>query len=138
MKTIHLRNLNNLGDKFAFTADVMEGGAVVASYSDTVRSLEELDATLTNQKERTITAEKVQADFATLTDGEYVFATPVEPEPVIISAEKVFRQEQAQKEQELREAVEKAEWNKKVTELALTDTNVAIKLEALTPRVIAK
>ena len=135
MKTIHLRNLNNLGDKFAFTADVMEGSEVVASYSDTARSLVELEATLTNLKERTITTEKVQADFATLTEGEYIFPTP---ELVIISAEEVFRQEQSQKEQQLREAVDKAEWNKKVTELALTNADVATKLEALTSKVIAK
>jgi len=136
MKTIHLRNLNNLGDKFAFTADVMEGGEVVASYTDTARSLGELNATLKNLKERSITAEQVQADFATLTEGEYVFPTPVEPEPVIISAEEVARQEQAYKKQELKEAVEIAEWDNKVAGLALTNTNVATKLEALNPKVI--
>jgi len=56
MKTIHIRNLNNQGDKIAYTADVKE---------------------------------------------------------------------------ELREAVEKAEWNEKVERLALTDTNVATKLQAI-------
>ena len=51
--------------------------------------------------------------------------------PEVISAEEVAKQEQAQKEQELREAVEKAEWNEKVEKLALTDTNVATKLQAI-------
>jgi len=48
-----------------------------------------------------------------------------------LSAAEVAKQEQAEKEQELRDAVEKAEWDKKVAELAKTDTNVATKLQAI-------
>ena len=131
MKTIHLRNLNNLGDKFAFTADVIEDSKVVASYADTARSLGELEATLKNLKERAITADKVKEDFDTLKEGEYVFTQPVEPKEVVLSAAEVAKQEQAEKEQELKDAVEKAEWDKKVAELAKTDTNVATKLQAI-------
>ena len=131
MKTIHLRNLNNLGDKFAFTADVIEDSKVVASYADTARSLGELNATLKNLKERAITADKVKEDFDTLKEGEYVFTQPVEPKEVVLSAAEVAKQELAEKEQELRDAVEKAEWDNKVSELAKTDTNVATKLQAI-------
>ena len=131
MKTIHLRNLNNLGDKFAFTADVIEDSKVVASYADTARSLGELNTTLKNLKERAITADKVKEDFDTLKEGEYVFTQPVEPKEVVLSAAEVAKQEQAEKEQELKDAVEKAEWDKKVAELAKTDTNVAAKLQAI-------
>jgi len=131
MKTIHLRNLNNLGDKFAFTADVIEDSKVVASYADTARSLGELEATLKNLKERAITADKVKEDFDTLKEGEYVFTQPVEPKEVVLSAAEVAKHKQVEKEQELRDAVEKAEWDKKVAELAKTDTNVAAKLQAI-------
>ena len=131
MKKIHLRNLNNLGDKFAFTADVIEDSKVVASYADTARSLGELNATLKNLKERAITADKVKEDFDTLKEGEYVFTQPVEPKQVVLSAAEVAKQEQAEKEQELKDAVEKAEWDNKVSELAKTDTNVAAKLQAI-------
>jgi len=48
-----------------------------------------------------------------------------------LSAAEVAKQEQAEKEQELKDAVEKAEWDKKVAELAKTDTNVATKLQAI-------
>jgi len=48
-----------------------------------------------------------------------------------LSAAEVAKQEQAEKEQELKDAVEKAEWDKKVAELAKTDTNVAAKLQAI-------
>ena len=127
MKTIYIRNLNNQGDKIAYTADVKEDGKVVSSYTSTVRSREELNNTLKNLISVT---DQVGEDFATLTEGEWVFPEPVKEVPEVISAEEVAKQEQAQKEQELRYAVEKAEWDKKVAELALTDTNVATKLEA--------
>jgi len=128
MKTIHIRNLNNQGDKIVYTADVKEDGKVVSSYTSTVRSREELNNTLKNLISVT---DQVGEDFATLTEGEWVFPEPVKEVPEVISAEEVAKQEQAQKEQELREAVEKAEWNEKVEKLALTDTNVATKLRAI-------
>jgi len=128
MKTIHIRNLNNQGDKIAYTADVKEDGKVVSSYTSTVRSREELNNTLKNLISVT---DQVGEDFATLTEGEWVFPEPAKEVPEVISAEEVAKQEQAQKEQDLREAVEKAEWDKKVAELAKTDTNVATKLQAI-------
>jgi hypothetical protein len=128
MKTIHIRNLNNQGDKIAYTADVKEDGKVVSSHTSTVRSREELNNTLKNLISVT---DQVGEDFATLTEGEWVFPEPVKEVPEVISAEEVAKQEQAQKEQELREAVEKEEWKEKVEKLALTDTNVATKLRAI-------
>ena len=78
MKTIKLRDKNNLGEKITVTADVMSGTTVLFSRVVEARSKDELDRTLANILK---IANQVEEDFAAVEEGEWT--APVVEEVVV-------------------------------------------------------
>ena len=78
MKTIKLRDKNNLREKFTVTADVMSGTNVLFSRVVEARSKDELDRTLANILS---IANQVEEDFKSVSEGEWT--APVVEEPVV-------------------------------------------------------
>jgi len=132
MKTIHTRDFNNQGNKISCTVDVKDGEDVITSEVIEFRSKDEMNGRLKNILN---IANEVAEVFPTLTAGEWTAPIKMVDEPVIVSVEELTKQEQFQKEMELRDAIEKAEWKEKAEKFSTTDTLVAAKLEAFSPRV---
>jgi hypothetical protein len=77
MKSIDLRNLNNIGEFITATAVVMDGTKELFTREVKARSKEELDGTLANILE---IANKVESDFKAVSEGKWV--PPVKEEVV--------------------------------------------------------
>ena len=128
MKTIHTRDFNNQGNKISCTVVVKDGKDVITSEVIEFRSKDEMNSRLKNILN---IANDVAEVFPTLTAGEW--KAPVVEEAVVDepTAAEIAAQVAARKEIDLYDAVAKAKLNKEAAELALTDTNVAAKLEAI-------
>jgi len=135
MKTIHTRDFNNRGNKISCTVDVKDGKEVITSEVIEFRSKDEMNGRLKNILN---IANEVADVFPTLTAGEWT--APVVKEAVVeepTAAEIDMRKRDA-KHLDLQLAVDIAKLKKEATEFALTDTIVAEKLGAFSPKVTAK
>ena len=128
MKTIHTRDFNNRGNKISCTVDVKDGKDVITSEVIEFRSKDEMNSRLKNILN---IANEVAEVFPTLSDGEWTAPTVEEAVVAEPTAAEIVAQVAARKEIDLYDAVAKAKLNKEAAELALTDTNVAAKLEAI-------
>ena len=128
MKTIQTRDFNNGGNRITCTVDVKEGEEVVSSEVIEFRSKDEMNSRLKNILN---IANEVAEVFPTLTAGEWTAPTVEEAVVAEPTAAEIAAQVAARKEIDLYDAVAKAKLNKEAAELALTDTNVAAKLEAI-------
>jgi len=128
MKTIHTRDFNNQGNKISCTVDVKDGKDVITSEVIEFRSQDEMNSRLTNIRN---IANDVAEVFPTLTAGEWTAPTVKEAVVAEPTAAEIAEQDKNVKLWELQRAVEIAKVNKEAAELALTDINVAAKLEAI-------
>ena len=128
MKTIHTRDFNNQGNKISCTVDVKDGKDVITSEVIEFRTKEEMNGRLKNILN---VANVVSEVFPTLSDGEWTAPTVKEAVVAEPTAAEIVAQVAARKEIDLYDAVAKAKLNKEAAEMALTDTNVAAKLEAI-------
>ena len=138
--TVHLRNFNKRGNYIVCTVDVREKGKPMSDDPVTSEGIEFSTKDEMNSRIKSIlrTVNNVAELFPTLTDGEWT--APVVEEAVVdepTAAEIDMRQRNA-KHLDLQLVVDIARLKKEAAEFSLTDTSVAEKLEAFSPKVTDK
>ena len=103
MKTIHIRDFNNQGNKISCTVDVKDGKDVITSETIEFRNETEMNSRLKAIKN---TANQVAEAFPILKakEGEWVEPVNVVPEPVGLSDEEKLALEEEVVRAELRQA----------------------------------